>query len=295
MKICVIGTGTMAKGIVKAFAAKMPVVMKSRTHESLDKAMASISKGYNKLVEKGKITEDAMKAILANITTTTDYADFADADLVIEAAVENMQLKKEVFMELDKICKPETIFATNSSSLSITEIAACTSRPAQFIGCHFFNPADRMALVEVIKGQLTSEETAKCIVDLTTEIGKTPVPVNEAPGFVVNRILIPMINEAVGILADGIASAEDIDKCMMLGANHPMGPLALADLIGNDVNLAIMEVLYNEFGDPKYRTTSLAIPSIVLTRCCARWFVPVCLAAKPVKASTSINEFSFKF
>ena len=253
MKICVIGTGTMAKGIVKAFAAKMPVVMKSRTQESLDKAMASISKGYNKLVEKGKITEDAMKAILANITTTTDYADFADADLVIEAAVENMQLKKDVFMELDKICKPETIFATNSSSLSITEIAACTSRPAQFIGCHFFNPADRMALVEVIKGQLTSEETAKCIVDLTTEIGKTPVPVNEAPGFVVNRILIPMINEAVGILADGIASAEDIDKCMMLGANHPMGPLALADLIGNDVNLAIMEVLYNEFGDPKYR------------------------------------------
>ena len=262
MKICVIGTGTMAKGIVKAFAAKMPVVMKSRTQESLDKAMASISKGYNKLVEKGKITEDAMKAILANITTTTDYATFADADLVIEAAVENMQLKKDVFMELDKICKPEkldkickpeTIFATNSSSLSITEIAACTSRPAQFIGCHFFNPADRMALVEVIKGQLTSEETAKCIVDLTTEIGKTPVPVNEAPGFVVNRILIPMINEAVGILADGIASAEDIDKCMMLGANHPMGPLALADLIGNDVNLAIMEVLYNEFGDPKYR------------------------------------------
>ncbi|MBQ1486234.1 MAG: 3-hydroxybutyryl-CoA dehydrogenase, partial [Muribaculaceae bacterium] len=216
MKICVIGTGTMAKGIVKAFAAKMPVVMKSRTQESLDKAMASISKGYNKLVEKGKITEDAMKAILANITTTTDYADFADADLVIEAAVENMQLKKEVFMELDKICKPETIFATNSSSLSITEIAACTSRPAQFIGCHFFNPADRMALVEVIKGQLTSDETAKCIIDLTTEIGKTPVPVNEAPGFVVNRILIPMINEAVGILADGIASAEDIDNCMKL-------------------------------------------------------------------------------
>ena len=253
MKIFVIGTGTMAKSIVKAFAAKMPVVMKSRTDASLEKAMASISKGYNKLVEKGKITKEAMDAMLGNITTTTDYATFADADLVIEAAVENMQLKKEVFMELDKICKPETIFATNSSSLSITEIAACTSRPAQFIGCHFFNPADRMALVEVIRGQLTSDETAKCIIDLATEIGKTPVPVNEAPGFVVNRILIPMINEAVGILADGIASAEDIDKCMMLGANHPMGPLALADLIGNDVNLAIMEVLYNEFGDPKYR------------------------------------------
>ena len=253
MKICVIGTGTMAKGIVKAFAAKMPVVMKSRTQASLDKAMASINKGYAKLVEKQKITQEAMDAILANITTTTDYATFADADLVIEAAVENMQLKKEVFTELDKISKPETIFATNSSSLSITEIAAVTSRPDKFIGCHFFNPADRMKLVEVIKGQLTSEATSQTIIDLGKSIDKEPVLVNEAPGFVVNRILIPMINEAVGILADGIASAEDIDQCMMLGANHPMGPLALADLIGNDVNLAIMEVLYNEFGDPKYR------------------------------------------
>lgn len=253
MKIYVIGTGTMAKGIVKAFATKMPVVMKSRTQASLDKAMASIEKGYMKLVEKGKMTEEAVKAILANITTTTDYATFADADLVIEAAVEDMELKKEVFRELDGICKAETIFATNSSSLSITEIAAATQRPTQFIGCHFFNPADRMALVEVINGQLTSQEVTDKIVALCQEIGKTPVPVKEAPGFVVNRILIPMINEAVGILADGIASAEDIDKCMMLGANHPMGPLALADLIGNDVNLAIMEVLYKEFGDPKYR------------------------------------------
>ena len=225
MKIFVIGTGTMAKGIVKAFAAQMPVVMKSRTQASLDKAMASIAKGYGKLVEKGKMTQEAVDALLKNITTTTDYATFADADLVIEAAVEEMQLKKDVFMEL----------------LSITEIAACTTRPAQFIGMHFFNPADRMALVEVIKGQLTSDEVTKCIVELATSIGKQPVEVKEAPGFVVNRILIPMINEAVGILADGIASAEDIDKCMMLGANHPMGPLALADLIGNDVNLAIME------------------------------------------------------
>ncbi len=253
MKVFVIGTGTMAKGIVKAFAAKMPVVMKSRTQASLDKAMASVEKGYAKLVEKGKMTQEAMNAILANITTTTDYATFADADLVIEAASEDMQLKKEVFATLDSICKPETIFATNSSSLSITEIAACTSRPTQFIGMHFFNPADRMALVEVIKGQLTSAEVCKTIVDLSTSIGKTPVEVNEAPGFVVNRILIPMINEAVGILADGVASAEDIDRCMMLGANHPMGPLALADLIGNDVNLAIMETICHETGDQKYR------------------------------------------
>ncbi|MBQ9426874.1 MAG: 3-hydroxybutyryl-CoA dehydrogenase [Paludibacteraceae bacterium] len=253
MKIYVIGTGTMAKGIVKAFAQKMPVVMKSRTQASLDKAMASIEKGYMKLVEKGKITEEAVKVILANITTTTDYATFADADLVIEAAVEDMELKKEVFRELDTICKPETIFATNSSSLSITEIAAATQRPTQFIGCHFFNPADRMELVEVINGQRTAPEVTQQIIDLCNAIGKKPVPVKEAPGFVVNRILIPMINEAIGILADGIASAEDIDKCMMLGAAHKMGPLALADLIGNDVNLAIMEVLYKEFGDPKYR------------------------------------------
>ncbi|MCQ2297333.1 MAG: 3-hydroxybutyryl-CoA dehydrogenase [Bacteroidales bacterium] len=253
MKICIIGTGTMAKGIVKAFAAKMPVVMKSRSQASIDKAMGSITKSYAKLVEKGKMTQEAVDALLKNIITTTDYATFADADLVIEAASEEMELKKAVFGEIDKICKPETIFATNSSSLSITEIAACTSRPTQFIGMHFFNPADRMALVEVIKGQLTSEEVCKTVVDLATEVGKTPVLVNEAPGFVVNRILIPMINEAVGILADGVASAEDIDKCMKLGANHPMGPLALADLIGNDVNLAIMEVLYKEYGDPKYR------------------------------------------
>jgi 3-hydroxybutyryl-CoA dehydrogenase len=253
MKICVIGTGTMAKGIVKAFAAHMPVVMKSRTQASIDKAMGSIAKSYAKLVEKGKMTQEAVDALLGNITTTTEYATFADADLVIEAAVEEMELKKKVFSDLNLVCKPETIFATNSSSLSITEIAAASGRPAQFIGMHFFNPADRMALVEVIKGQLTSAEVCKTIVDLSTSIGKTPVEVNEAPGFVVNRILIPMINEAVGILADGIATAEDIDKCMMLGANHPMGPLALADLIGNDVNLAIMEVLYKEFGDPKYR------------------------------------------
>ena len=253
MKICVIGTGTMAKGIIKAFAAQMPIVMKSRTQASLDKAMGSIEKSYAKLVEKGKLAQETVDAILANISTTTDYASFADADLVIEAAVEDMQLKKELFAELDTICQPSAIFATNSSSLSITEIAAATKRPSQFIGMHFFNPADRMALVEVIKGQVTSEEVCQTIVDLSTSIGKTPVVVNEAPGFVVNRILVPMINEAVGILADGIASAEDIDKCMMLGANHPMGPLALADLIGNDVNLAIMEVLYNEFGDPKYR------------------------------------------
>ena len=254
MKVYVIGTGTMGAGVVQAFAqANVPVVMKSRTQASLDKAVGKISKSLAKLVEKGKIEQAYMDATMANISTTTDYADFADADLVIEAASEDMNLKKEVFVELDKICKPETIFATNTSSLSITEIASLTSRPAQFIGMHFFNPAPVMKLVEVIKGQMTSEETCKTIIDLATAIGKTPVMVEEAPGFVVNRILIPMINEAVGIYAEGIASVEDIDSAMKLGANHPMGPLALGDLIGLDVCLAIMEVLYTEFADSKYR------------------------------------------
>ena len=254
MKVYVIGTGTMGAGVVQAFAqANVPVVMKSRTQASLDKAVGKISKSLAKLVEKGKIEQAYMDATMANISTTTNYADFADADLVIEAASEDMNLKKEVFAELAKICKPETIFATNTSSLSITEIAACTDRPAQFIGMHFFNPAPVMKLVEVIKGQMTSEETSNKIFELATAIGKTPVMVEEAPGFVVNRILIPMINEAVGIYAEGIASVEDIDSAMKLGANHPLGPLALGDLIGLDVCLAIMEVLYNEFADSKYR------------------------------------------
>lgn len=258
MKVYVIGTGTMGAGVVQAFAqANVPVVMKSRSQASLDKAVGKISKSLAKLVEKGKIAQEYMDATMANISTTTSYADFADADLVIEAASEDMNLKKEVFAELDKICKPETIFATNTSSLSITEIASLTSRPSQFIGMHFFNPAPVMKLVEVIKGQMTSEETCNKIVELATAIGKTPVMVEEAPGFVVNRILIPMINEAVGIYAEGIASVEDIDNAMKLGANHPMGPLALGDLIGLDVCLAIMEVLYTEFGDSKYRPHTL--------------------------------------
>jgi 3-hydroxybutyryl-CoA dehydrogenase len=254
MKVYVIGTGTMGAGVVQAFAqANMPVVMKSRTQASLDKAVGKISKSLAKLVEKGKVTQEYMDSVMANISTTVDYADFADADLVIEAASEDMNLKKEVFAELAKVCKPETIFATNTSSLSITEIAAITDRPSQFIGMHFFNPAPVMKLVEVIKGQMTSEETSNKIFELATAIGKTPVMVEEAPGFVVNRILVPMINEAVGIYAEGIASVEDIDSAMKLGANHPMGPLALGDLIGLDVCLAIMEVLYNEFADSKYR------------------------------------------
>ncbi|MDD2292634.1 MAG: 3-hydroxybutyryl-CoA dehydrogenase [Bacteroidales bacterium] len=254
MKICVIGTGTMGAGIVQAFAqANVPVLMKSRSEASNAKAIVKITKSLNKLVEKEKITKNAMDAVLNNITTTVNYADLADMDLVIEAAVEQMDLKIELFKELDTICKPETIFASNTSSLSITEVAGATSRPDKFIGMHFFNPAPVMKLVEVIKGQKTSDEVYDKIFALASSIGKTPVMINEAPGFVVNRILIPMINEAVGILADGVASKEGIDEAMKLGANHPMGPLALGDLIGLDVCLAIMEVLHDEFGDDKYR------------------------------------------
>ncbi len=253
-KIAVIGTGTMGSGIVQAFAqAGLPVVMKSRSEASNEKAVSRISKGLSKLVEKGKIEQAAMDATLANITSTTDYKDIADADLIIEAAVEEMHLKVELFQMLDELCKPETIIATNTSSLSITAIAAGVKRPEQIIGMHFFNPAPVMKLVEVIKGQKTSDEVFNAVFTLCETIGKNPVTINEAPGFVVNRILIPMVNEAVGILADGVASKEDIDAAMKLGANHPMGPLALGDLIGLDVCLAIMEVLHTEFGEDKYR------------------------------------------
>ena len=254
MKICVIGTGTMGSGIVQAFAqAGVPVLMKSRSEASNQKAVAKITKSLARLVEKGKVTEEYMNSVLGNITTTAEYSDLADCDLIIEAAVETMELKRELFAQLDQICKPEAILASNTSSLSITEIAGCTSRPEQVIGMHFFNPAPVMKLVELIKGQRTSDEVADKIKALAESIGKVPVMVNEAPGFVVNRILIPMVNEAVGILADGVATKEEIDEAMKLGANHPMGPLALGDLIGLDVCLAIMEVLHSEYGDDKYR------------------------------------------
>ncbi len=253
-KIAVIGTGTMGSGIVQAFAqAGRKVTMKSRSEASNAKAVGKITKSLARLVEKGKMAQEAMDAVLANITVTCDYNDIADADLIIEAAVEEMDLKIELFRMLDSLCKPETILATNSSSLSITGIAAATNRADKVIGMHFFNPAPVMKLVEVIKGQQTSAEVFQAVFSLCEEIGKTPVEVNEAPGFVVNRILIPMINEAIGILADGVASKEGIDSAMKLGANHPMGPLALGDLIGLDVCLAIMEVLHSEFGEDKYR------------------------------------------
>jgi len=254
MKVMVLGAGTMGSGIAQAFAQSgYEVIVRDIEQAFVDKGLATIAKSLDRVVSKGGMTDGERSAALARITGTTDVGLAAGVDLVVEAAVENMAIKKKVFAELDGVCKPEAILATNTSSLSITEIAAATKRPDRVIGMHFFNPVPMMKLVEVIKGLATSDDTRKTIVDLCGTLGKTAVEVNEAPGFVVNRILIPMINEAIGILADGVASAEDIDNAMKLGANHPIGPLALADLIGNDVNLAIMEVLYTEFGDSKYR------------------------------------------
>ena len=254
MKIFVLGAGTMGAGIAQTCAqAGCEVVLRDLEQSFVDRGLSGIQKILEKGVSKGKMTEDEKDEVLSRISGTTELALAADADVVIEAAVENMDIKKKIFEELDAVCGENAILATNTSSLSITEIASATKRPGNVVGMHFFNPVPVMKLVEVIKGIATSEETNEKIIELSKSIGKSPVQVEEAPGFVVNRILIPMINEAVGILADGVASAQDIDEAMKLGANHPIGPLALADLIGNDVNLAIMEVLYNEFGDSKYR------------------------------------------
>lgn len=254
MIVAVVGTGTMGNGIAQAFAqAGHDVILKGRSETSLAKAHKNIDKSLSKMVEKGKMEQAQMDAIRARIVDVMEYEKLNNADLVIEVIAEDMAIKKEIFQTLDKVCKPEAILATNTSSLSITEVASFTTRPQNVIGMHFFNPVPMMKLVEVIKGQLTAPEVHAKVVEIATEIGKTPVSVNEAPGFVVNRILIPLVNEGIGILADGVASAEEIDTAMKLGANHPMGPLALGDLIGLDVCLAIMEVLYTEFGDSKYR------------------------------------------
>lgn len=257
-KIFVLGAGTMGAGIVQAFAQKgYEVIVRDIKDEFVERGIAGINKGLSKQVAKGKMTEEVKEEILLRISGTTDMNLAADCDLVVEAAIENMKIKKEIFAELDKICKPEAILASNTSSLSITEVASATSRPDKVIGMHFFNPAPVMKLVEIIRGMATSQETFDAVKEASLAIGKEPVEVKEAPGFVVNRILIPMINEASFILQEGIASVEDIDTAMKYGANHPMGPLALGDLVGLDVCLAIMDVLYNETGDTKYRASSV--------------------------------------
>ena len=234
MKICIVGTGTMGHGIAQVFAqAGHEVLLKGRSEASLAKAHKAMDKNLSRMVEKGKLEAGVKDQVLAR--------------------TEDMATKHEIFKLLDGICKPEAILATNTSSLSITEVAAVTNRPEKVIGMHFFNPVPAMKLVEVIKGRLTSAEVHDQVFALSQEIGKVPVSVEEAPGFIVNRILIPLVNEGIGILADGVAKKEEIDAAMKLGANHPMGPLELGDLIGLDVCLAIMEVLYREFGDSKYR------------------------------------------
>lgn len=252
MKVGIIGAGTMGSGIAQAFAQTegYEVVLCDINEEFAANGKKRIAKGFEKRIAKGKMEQAKADAILAKITTgVKDIC--TECDLVVEAAIENMEIKKQTFKELQTICKADCIFATNTSSLSITEIGAGLDRPV--IGMHFFNPAPVMKLVEVIAGLNTPTELVAKIKSISEEIGKTPVQVEEAAGFVVNRILIPMINEAIGIYAEGVASVEGIDAAMKLGANHPMGPLALGDLIGLDVCLAIMEVLQAETGDSKYR------------------------------------------
>lgn len=252
MKVGIIGAGTMGAGIAQAFAqaAGYEVCLCDINEEFAAKGKKRIAKGFEKRIAKGKMTQESSDEILSHITTgVKDIC--TDCDLVVEAAVENMEIKKQTFRELQDICKKECLFATNTSSLSITEIGAGLDRPVA--GMHFFNPAPVMKLVEVIAGLNTPAEMIAEIKKIAEDIGKVPVQVEEAAGFVVNRILIPMVNEGIGIYAEGVASAEGIDNAMKLGANHPMGPLALGDLIGLDVVLAIMEVLQAETGDPKYR------------------------------------------
>ena len=251
----VIGAGTMGQGIANAFAtAGFNVTVCDIKIEWAQNGINKIGAKLDKLVSREKITAEKAEGIKANLTAG-EYKDLADCDLIVEAVLEKMEIKKDLFKTLDEICKEDCIFGTNTSSLSVTEIANGIKH--NVIGMHFFNPADRMKLVEVISGENTPVETKEAIIEYSKSLGKTPVEVAEGPGFVVNRILIPMINEACFIYQEGLASVEDIDTAMKLGANHPMGPLALGDLIGLDIVLDVMEVLYTETGDPKYRPCTL--------------------------------------
>jgi 3-hydroxybutyryl-CoA dehydrogenase len=258
-KICVLGAGLMGSGITQVFAeAGYDVSMRDIEDRFVQGGLNIIKKNYERAISKGKMTKEQADGFLSKVKGIVELAPAVrDADVVVEAVVENMDLKKQVYKELEQLCAKETILASNTSGLSITEIASATKRPEKVIGMHFFNPVPVMKLVEIIKGQSTSEETFKVIRALAEKLGKTPITVNEAPGFAVNRILVPMINEAIFVLQEGIASAEDIDKGMLLGANHPIGPLALADLVGLDTLLMVQENLYKELGDSKYRPCPL--------------------------------------
>ncbi|KJS70007.1 MAG: 3-hydroxybutyryl-CoA dehydrogenase [Pseudomonas sp. BICA1-14] len=260
MKISVIGAGAMGKGIVQVLAQAdqvSSIVWKGKSPESVQNALDDLEVLWDRLVAKKRLDTESASRFIRKVQLTDDYDALTGSRCIIEAVSENIDTKRKLFAQMATVVNEETILASNTSSLSITELASLTAHPANVVGLHFFNPAPVMKLTEVIAGLTTSQDTLDWALEFARQLGKDPVLVNEAPGFIVNRMLIPMINEAVGILAEGVASAEEIDKAMRLGANHPIGPLALADLIGNDVNLSIMETLHNETGDSKYRAHPL--------------------------------------
>jgi 3-hydroxybutyryl-CoA dehydrogenase len=262
-KVAVVGAGTMGNGIAQVFAAKgFSVTMIDIKEEFVQKGVAAIDKSLSRLVKKEKISEDDKAAVLGRIETSTELSAAKDAGLVIEAVFEDFDVKVKIFGELDGVCGPDVIFASNTSSISITAIGATTSRPEKFIGMHFMNPVPMMKLVEIIRGLATDDATAKTITELSEKLGKTPIEVNDYPGFIANRILMPMINEACFCLMEGVATAEAIDGVMKLGMAHPMGPLQLADLIGLDICLNILRVLHDGLGDPKYRPCPLLVKKV---------------------------------
>jgi len=252
--IGVVGAGTMGSGIAQvAAAAGFNVILRDVSDAALNRGFKIIERSLGKLTEKGKLSKDDANAILGRITKTLELSDMAKADLVIEAAFEKMEIKKELFGELDKVCKPGVVLASNTSSLSITEIAASTSRPDKVVGMHFFNPVPVLPLVEIVQGLTTSDETVELGYQVALKLGKSPIKTKDQPGFIVNRILVPYMNEAAFAYMEGVGTAEEIDQAMKWGANMPIGPLALLDLVGIDVALDVLEVLYREFGDPKFR------------------------------------------